>query len=78
MTFYILHLETLTQQIKIKEYRTRMMFICENIDISIIKKMISMQRCKEAWTTISKWVVKNKEVYLQDSSFRTFFYNFFC
>ena len=35
------------QQIKIEEYRTRMMFICENIDISIIRKMISMQRGEE-------------------------------
>ena len=72
MTFYILHIETLKQQIKIEEYRTRMMFICENIDISIIRKMISMQRGEEPWITILKWVVKNEGFPPQNSSFRTF------
>ena len=72
MTFYIPHIENLKQQIKIEEYRTRMMFICENIEISIIRKMISMHRGEEPWTTISKWVVKNERFFPQDSSFRTF------
>ena len=72
MTFYILQIETLKQQIKMEEYRTRMMFICENIDISIIRKMIGMQQGEEPWITNSKWVVKNEGFPPQDSSCRTF------
>ena len=34
--------------------------------------MISMQRGKEPWTTILKWVVKNEGFPPKDSSFRTF------
>ena len=48
-----------------------MMFICENIDISYLKKMISMQQGEEPWTAISKWVVENEGFSAQDSSFRT-------
>ena len=72
MTFYILHIETLKQQIIIEEYRTRMIFICENIDMSIIRKMICKQRGGEPWTTISKWLVKNEGFPPKDSSFRRF------
>ena len=67
-----MHIETLKQQIKIEEYRTRMMLFCVNIDKSIIKKMISMQQGEEPWTTISKWVVKNEGFLPQDSFCRTF------
>ena len=49
-----------------------MIFICENIDISIIRKMIRMQPGEEPLTTISKWVVKNEGFPQQDLSFRTF------
>ena len=72
MTCYILHIVTLKQQIKIEEYRTRMMFIYENIDIFYLRKMISMQLGEEPWTTISKWVVTNEGFPAQDSLFRTF------
>ena len=42
------------QQIKIEEYRTRMIFMCKNIDISYLRIIISMHEGKEPYTTISK------------------------
>ena len=45
------------------------MFICENIDISIIRRIIIMQLGEEPWTTISKWVFKNQKFPPQYSLF---------
>ena len=53
-------IEELKTKIKIDEYRMRMMFICENLDMFYNKRILSMESKREPWNTISKWVVENE------------------
>ena len=53
-------IEELKTKIKIDEYRMRMMFICENLDMFYNKRILSMEKDREPWKTISKWIVENE------------------
>ena len=54
-------IDELKHKIKIEEYRTRIMFMCENLDMFYTKRIQSMEKGREPWQSISKWVIENEK-----------------